>query len=201
MTIRCEKCGKPITHILTNIFDRDGSDYEQKIEISSDHSAVIFHINANWVGYELTEEEQRERILCPHCHKYPFNCEEIHIYDNDIDVVMFMDDKQLEKQDSEVESWIKKFKFVDADNLEAVFTSGNCYYFAVILNEHFGGEIYYLPIANHFVCKINENFYDITGKVIPDEKPICWADYKKYDELEYNRIVRDCLNFDTRGLF
>ena len=50
------------------------------------------------------------------------------------------------------------------------------------------------------VAELDETYVleSYKGKVIPDEKPICWADYKNYDELEYNRIVRDCLNFDTR---
>ena len=98
-----------------------------------------------------------------------------------------------------IEKWIKKFKFVYAEELEIVFTEGNCYYFAVILREHFGGEIYYLPIENHFICKIKENFYDITGKVIPEEEPVCWTTYKDIDELEYNRVIRDCIDFKTRN--
>ena len=99
-----------------------------------------------------------------------------------------------------VEKWIKKFKFVCAEELETVFTEGNCYYFAVILREHFGGEIYYLPIENHFICKINKNFYDITGKVIPEEEPVCWTTFKDIDELEYNRVIRDCIDFKTRNI-
>lgn len=93
-------------------------------------------------------------------------------------------------------SFINKFKFAYKGELEFVFTSGNCYYFAVILKERFGGEIYYLPIDNHFVCKIDKEYYDITGKAGFNEKPYKWDNYP--DELEKKRIIRDCINFDTR---
>ena len=93
-------------------------------------------------------------------------------------------------------SFIDKFKFAYKGELEFVFTSGNCYYFAVILKERFGGEIYYLPIDNHFVCKIDKEYYDITGKAGFNEKPYKWDSYP--DELEKKRIIRDCINFDTR---
>ena len=101
-------------------------------------------------------------------------------------------------QMNKVEKFIKKFKFIYSKELEYVFTRGNCYFFAVILREHFGGEIYYLPIENHFVCCIGKNFYDITGKIKLMEHPYKWTDYKDFDELDYKRVVRDCLNFETR---
>ena len=50
-------------------------------------------------------------------------------------------------------SFINKFKFAYKGELEFVFTNGNCYYFAVILKERFGGEIYYLPIDNHLFVR------------------------------------------------
>ena len=43
------------------------------------------------------------------------------------------------------------------------FTNGWCYYFAVILCDRFyqdNPEIYYDPIANHFVTRINNVYYD-----------------------------------------
>ena len=196
--IRCEKCGLPINYIMADVFDYEGNDAFHKFPLVEHGQAVSFITNSNWCGYELTEEEQIECIKCPHCNEYPFNSTEVQLYDQ-VEVVMFKD-KAPYITDTEIEQWIKKFKFIYSDELEYVFTRGNCYYFAVILREHFGGEIYYLPIENHFIGKINENFYDITGKVIPEEEPVCWATFKDIDELEYNRIIRDCIDFKTRNI-
>ena len=97
-----------------------------------------------------------------------------------------------------IEDFIRKFKFKYNSELEYIFTSGNCYYFALILRDRFNGEIYYLPIENHFICKIDNGFYDITGKIEPKEHPYKWSTFKYEDEALYKRIVRDCINFDTR---
>lgn len=94
--------------------------------------------------------------------------------------------------------FIKKFKFAHKKELEHIFTSGNCYYFAVILKDRFGGEIYYLPIANHFVCKIKNKFYDILGEAGFTEKPYLWANYKSQDEKSYIATLRNCILFSTR---
>lgn len=94
--------------------------------------------------------------------------------------------------------FIKKFKFKHVKEVESLFLYGNCYYFAVILKERFNGEIYYLPINNHFICKIDKEYYDITGLASINEHPYKWKDFKYFDELLYKRIVRDCINFDTR---
>ena len=97
----------------------------------------------------------------------------------------------------EVLKFIQRFKFEAASALETVFTEGNCYYFAIILHDRFGGEIYYLPIDNHFICKIRNSFYDIKGLVNPEETPIKWSDMPTYDAALYKRIVRDCMLLTT----
>jgi len=94
--------------------------------------------------------------------------------------------------------FIRKFKFKYGKELEYIFTSGNCYYFAVILKERFDGEIYYLPVANHFICKISKDYYDITGIATMNEQPYKWSEFKQFDESLYNRIIRDCVEFTTR---
>lgn len=99
-----------------------------------------------------------------------------------------------------VETFIRKFKFKYNTELEYTFMHGNCYYFACILKERFNGEIYYLPIWNHFICKIDKEYYDITGKAKFNEPPYKWADFKNIDSALYNRIVRDCIEFGTRSL-
>ena len=71
---------------------------------------------------------------------------------------------------------------------------GNCYWFAKILTERFRGlDVWYLPIQNHFIAGADETYFDWTGEVIPDEKPMYWDMFDFYDELLYKRIVRDCV--------
>lgn len=48
-----------------------------------------------------------------------------------------------------IEEFINKFKFKYSEELEYIFTSGNCYYFAVILKDRFCGDIYYLHVNYH----------------------------------------------------
>lgn len=72
------------------------------------------------------------------------------------------------------------------------FLYGYCYWFAVILSQRFGGEIWYLPIENHFICKIDDRCYDVSGEVIPRRVVFKWDKYP--DELEKRRIIRDCIN-------
>lgn len=70
--------------------------------------------------------------------------------------------------------------------------TGNCYYFALILKERFGGDICYDLVDGHFTCKIGNRYYDYTG-VAKVTKPFPWNEMKDYDELLYNRIIRDCI--------
>ena len=95
--------------------------------------------------------------------------------------------------------FIEKFKFIHNKVLEYVFTSGNCYYFAVIMKERFKrGEIYYLPIENHFVWKYDGVYYDIQGEYGTCEKAYNWELYKKEDPVHSKKIERDCILFETR---
>lgn len=87
-----------------------------------------------------------------------------------------------------VEEFIKRRFPTDCN-----WTTGNCYYFAIILKERFNGTVYYDPIEGHFLCEINSNFYDYTGKVDLDPTTLYnWNCYKEQDELNYQHIVRDC---------
>lgn len=76
--------------------------------------------------------------------------------------------------------------------------NGNCYYFAVILQEAFpGGEIVYDTFMGHFLYMLNGHLYDWKG--ICDEyydsfeKLIAWPSLANYDPIHYERIVRDCI--------
>lgn len=73
--------------------------------------------------------------------------------------------------------------------------SGNCYYFAVILKERFGGDIYYDDIFGHFTVMIEGKLYDWKGhhKITEDEHWIKWDEYDEYDSFLKQRIIRDCI--------
>jgi len=65
-----------------------------------------------------------------------------------------------------IEKFIKDFKIFEKDEvLENTFRNGYCYYFSVILNERFGGEIVYETIDCHFLFLYHGRLYDIRGDV------------------------------------
>ena len=78
------------------------------------------------------------------------------------------------------------------------FTTGNCYWFAVILNERFGGTIVYNPVACHFACKLNGgHIYDITGQ-IDTVVTGPWEDFYEMmlkDPIHYARVYDNCVEF------
>ena len=74
------------------------------------------------------------------------------------------------------------------------WTTGNCYFFAAILQIRFPNSvIYYLPIEGHFVTKIEDNYYDWTGKIDLKELPQPLEQIFQEDKLLYNRLIRDCV--------
>lgn len=96
-----------------------------------------------------------------------------------------MNQKQITKA---VEEFIRKRFPVDCN-----WKSGNCYYFAVMLNARFPeGRIYYDVINGHFALKIGEKFYDFSGETVPDFA-IAWDSFQEYDALRYKRVIRDCI--------
>lgn len=81
--MKCEKCGKRITTVKINKFQRDGSDayFQRPIGEYKDSVSVTFETDKNWTGCDLTEEEQAETILCPCCGEFPFKDKEINTYE------------------------------------------------------------------------------------------------------------------------
>ena len=78
--MRCEKCGKEISTLLIDRFNYDGSDSYRRYPITEyGENAVTVDTDHNWVGDELTEEEQKDSIKCPHCNQFPFISEEIQV--------------------------------------------------------------------------------------------------------------------------
>ena len=105
-------------------------------------------------------------------------------------------------------------RFPDSSKSDAKWTSGNCYYFALILKDHFNGDIYYDVSQGHFFTLINDGLYDATGlaykldlyeqeliknknKTYVDLKYgftiVNWEQFDLYDSLQKERIIRDCI--------
>lgn len=101
--------------------------------------------------------------------------------------------KSLEDLSVKVLKFINDFKKAHPAEIEDVFLNGYCFWFAKILNLRFNGEIFYLPIMNHFIVKIEDKYYDITGEVVLEEKPYEWNSYSTFDYLDYKRVRRDCI--------
>ena len=94
----------------------------------------------------------------------------------------------------EILSFIARFKDPDPKALEYTFLNQNCYWFAVILKQRFGGNVEYLPITGHFVCKIGNRHYDITGEILPTEPILPFDDgYEMEDKSHYDRIWKQCV--------
>lgn len=95
---------------------------------------------------------------------------------------------------NEVEKFLKRFH--SSNDIDTVFTCGCCYWFAYILHTRFQDSvIMYDEVMNHFVVKINDRLYDVTGDVTDIYKTsvIPWDELK--DDLLRERIIRDCINF------
>lgn len=85
-------------------------------------------------------------------------------------------------------------RFGDCDWL-----TGNCYYFAAILEKRFGGVICYDTSHGHFVTRIDGEYYDYNGVYRPDKPDavVEWSWFCTYDPLQYGRVLRDCVENDT----
>ena len=71
--------------------------------------------------------------------------------------------------------------------------NGNCFWFAKILSIRFpNGEIWYEPIIGHFLYKYENLFYDWNG-IYSGNLTNAFKFDKEYDELVYNRLIRDCI--------
>ena len=77
------------------------------------------------------------------------------------------------------------------NSIEDTFLNGFCYYFALMLQCRFGGEILYAPIVGHFVTRIGDRYYDVTGDVTDIYKQV-----ELYDQtlwLTHKPIVEGCI--------
>lgn len=95
----------------------------------------------------------------------------------------------------DVKRFLDRFHISDC-NIETVFTSGACYWFAFILYNRFirhGATVMYASVDDHFGTKVFGRVYDITGDVTDkyDWRP--WLEFN--DDAEKSRIIRDCIMF------
>ena len=90
---------------------------------------------------------------------------------------------------NEVLNFIKRRFPIDCD-----WTTGNCYYFAVILKARFPkGIIYYDPVDGHFLFGYKGEMYDYKGKNHNTRYLVEWDKYDEYDKNQKIRIIRDCI--------
>ena len=93
-----------------------------------------------------------------------------------------------------VDDFLKRFHI--SNDVDEVFTSGCCYWFAYILFVRFIRDravIMYDETANHFGTKISKRVYDITGDVTDKYHWVPWDSIT--DESHRERIVKDCIKF------
>lgn len=106
---------------------------------------------------------------------------------------------------NKVEIFIKNMKESFPEELESVFYRGYCYWFAFILAERFKGTIWFNPKIVHFATMINEDLYDIYGKIVPGicptngEEDFSENDWIEWSEFQLNHyeavesIVNSCI--------
>ena len=72
--ILCKHCGKQLDQIGARCFNCDSSDSLYMFDVGRViNDAVVFELPASWCGYELSEDEAMETIICPHCGEFPFS--------------------------------------------------------------------------------------------------------------------------------
>ena len=105
--------------------------------------------------------------------------------------VQVKDSFSKSNKDEKIIEFIKRRFPEDCD-----WTSGNCYFFALILQKVFGGEIVYEQIEGHFLLKIGKRYYDWTGNVSDKYRDfkdsMVLFDYR-FDEALKQRLIRDCI--------
>lgn len=80
-------------------------------------------------------------------------------------------------------------------SIDCNWTSGNCYYFAKILQTRFPqGKIFYDVIDGHFLFEYEDNLYDYNGKEENNNRFLVdWDKFEEYDSLQKKRIIEDCI--------
>ena len=63
----------------------------------------------------------------------------------------------------------------------------------LLLSSVFDGDIFYDTVAGYFVTRINNVFYDWSGKYKPAGLLVEWESFHLYDSLQKERIIRNCI--------
>ena len=66
----------------------------ESIIFSSEKGFLFNGKRPHWTGYEVSEEEMLDTIVCPHCKQFPFQSKEIQVYDV-VRVVCFKEGEAL----------------------------------------------------------------------------------------------------------
>ncbi len=101
--------------------------------------------------------------------------------------------KTLTTTKNEVSNFILRFHV--SKDIDEVFTTGCCFWYAKILEKRFIDKhpvIMYDEIEGHFGTKIEETVFDITGDVTNKYK---WTAWDKVDPIRRSRITKDCIMF------
>ena len=106
---------------------------------------------------------------------------------------------------NKVESFIAQMKGMFPEELETVFYRGYCYWFAFILAERFKGTIWFNSKIVHFATMIDNELYDIYGKVRLGICPITgledcsenywttWTEFQLDHQEAVKSIVSSCI--------
>ena len=110
----------------------------------------------------------------------------------------YIEECNLNMIHTEVMKFIKDFKVLHPKEIEEVFTSGYCYWFAFILKERFkyaNPQLMYNDIDGHFACKIHNMLYDIRGTIskFSSENYKYWEEYRTKEPYMAERIKKDCI--------
>ena len=91
--------------------------------------------------------------------------------------------------------FINDFKQINPKIVEILFYCSYSYWFAVILSLRFNESIYYLPVKNHFITKIDNMYYDINGIYKPQEQMYLWPEeYKNFNSFDFQRVYQQYVN-------
>lgn len=80
--MKCENCGAEIEKVKISVFTKEGNDVDILVPvIEYENGAVGIETDSNWCGYDLSQSEQAECILCPCCGCFPFKRNEIQTHE------------------------------------------------------------------------------------------------------------------------
>ena len=101
--------------------------------------------------------------------------------------------------------FIETFTEQFTTEIQYLFYCGHCYWFAYILCGRFNGEMWFNPRIIHFAAKIDDDLFDIFGKIVPGINPlngeqdesenewVSWSEYQLTHREYVPDIVETCI--------